>query len=607
MRVKSVEISNFRSIRQQTIAFNDKCLILVGKNEAGKSNILKAIAGGLDSYEYKITPKDKRKRLPTEHLEDKDYHIKYIFNLESDELDAIFNELYSKYAQMQIHFNGEALSVRDLILQHFNQGLWRYDMVEASGYAQYYVLPKNTKILNKLYEVTKDFTDDAGKTYATGSIIDFEKTDCTVEITLEKLTKEITGVLLNYIKETRPDVYLWNYRDEYLLPNNVAIEAFKAKPETCRPLQNIFLLAGISDIAKEFDNADKEDGNYQNLLDRVSTVVTENFAKKWKDLKNIKITLAPNGSNIDIQVKEAVRYNFEDRSDGFKRFVSILLMLSTAVECGEIEDAIILIDEPDNSLYPTGARYLKETLLNLAQKNVVVYSTHSPFMIDKRNIGRHIIVTKNNSDITETEVATESKYSNDEVLLNAIGTSSFEHIKDYNIIFEGWSDCEFFQKAIKSTKHKDIIRKIKDLGTAYSHGCTSIEHITPLLMLAEKNILIFTDSDKPSLDAKEKYKNDNGYQKENWFSFADLGGEKDETIEDYVNNTTLIQNAIDSIGCGKNIADKGEQKVMKFLGDLPREQKNAFKSYLIQNLTAKDIKDEYFTRILKNLGDKIPE
>lgn len=159
-------------------------------------------------------------------------------------------------------------------------------------------------------------------------------------------------------------------------------------------LKNIFELAGFNDIKTAFVNAYTEDGDYINLLSRVSEIATKNFEEKWEDLKGVKIDLSPDGTDIRIKVKEKCAYNMEDRSDGFKKFVSILLMLSTQVECGEIENCIILIDEPDNSLYPTGAKYLRDELINISEKNYVIYSTHSPFMIDKHNIERHIMVKR---------------------------------------------------------------------------------------------------------------------------------------------------------------------------------------------------------------------
>lgn len=44
MILNRIEISNFRSISEETIKFEPQCRVLVGINEAGKTNILDAIA-----------------------------------------------------------------------------------------------------------------------------------------------------------------------------------------------------------------------------------------------------------------------------------------------------------------------------------------------------------------------------------------------------------------------------------------------------------------------------------------------------------------------------------------------------------------------------------
>lgn len=105
--------------------------------------------------------------------------------------------------------------------------------------------------------------------------------------------------------------------------------------------------------------------------------------------------MRPNGSEISIKVANKAKYTFEDRSDGFKKFISVLLMISTKARSNMIgERDIILIDEPDQSLYPTSARFLKEELLKISEKAKLIYSTHSQYMIDSTCIDRHIIVEK---------------------------------------------------------------------------------------------------------------------------------------------------------------------------------------------------------------------
>lgn len=64
MELQRIEIKKFRSIKDMTIEIKEingkKCIILVGKNEAGKSNILKAIAAVFGKYQ--VSTKDQKKR-----------------------------------------------------------------------------------------------------------------------------------------------------------------------------------------------------------------------------------------------------------------------------------------------------------------------------------------------------------------------------------------------------------------------------------------------------------------------------------------------------------------------------------------------------------------
>lgn len=59
MELKRIEIKNFRSIKNGKIEFNHNCLILLGKNEAGKTNVLRAIAAIFEKYP--VSHKDRRK------------------------------------------------------------------------------------------------------------------------------------------------------------------------------------------------------------------------------------------------------------------------------------------------------------------------------------------------------------------------------------------------------------------------------------------------------------------------------------------------------------------------------------------------------------------
>ena len=84
MILTKVDINNFRSIKKQVLDFSDDtCKVLVGINEAGKSNILKA----LSSLNKKYGADCIRRQSLGEDI--KDYNITFYFKLSEVEKESI--------------------------------------------------------------------------------------------------------------------------------------------------------------------------------------------------------------------------------------------------------------------------------------------------------------------------------------------------------------------------------------------------------------------------------------------------------------------------------------------------------------------------------------
>jgi len=104
MELSKIVIKNFRSIKDEQISFDSNCLILLGKNEAGKSNILKAIAAVFGNYP--VQDKDKRKRIDTEKIDD--YFVRAVLRLSKAEIQTIVNRLKKQFTNHdKIVFNSQ--------------------------------------------------------------------------------------------------------------------------------------------------------------------------------------------------------------------------------------------------------------------------------------------------------------------------------------------------------------------------------------------------------------------------------------------------------------------------------------------------------------------
>jgi hypothetical protein len=93
-----------------------------------------------------------------------------------------------------------------------------------------------------------------------------------------------------------------------------------------------------------------------------------------------------------------------------------------------LKNNIILIDEPEIHMHPSGIKYMREELIRIGRNNYVFLATHSEFMIDARNKERHYIATKRNNNTYLKNWEENDDMPNDEVLRQAFGLNLLSEI-----------------------------------------------------------------------------------------------------------------------------------------------------------------------------------
>jgi hypothetical protein len=151
-------------------------------------------------------------------------------------------------------------------------------------------------------------------------------------------------------------------------------------------------------------------------------------------------------------------------------------------------------------------------------------------MIDRDNLGRHLIVKKGN-EITNLTEASESNITDEEVIYNAVGYSIFEELNSKNIVFEGWRDKKLFKVAMdKLPKNYSKLKKnFEKVGLCHAQGVKDIGRVTLMLDLASRKWVILSDSDKPAREHKRSYEGDGP-----WHCYDLLANCKAVTGEDFV-------------------------------------------------------------------------
>jgi predicted ATPase len=553
MKLHRVEIKNFRSIEEETIYFDPQCRVLVGINESGKSNILKALTLLGEDYEPKKKD-DLREALPDEDPISTS-HVWFVFQLTAEEVDEVFEEaakrVLSSAGNPEIVSKGkDKLSLKKFCLDR-NEGLYCINILKETKSSSYWSLGSAYGLLPGWVKPTKacpaDFAVELnGEKFTASKFALLRKADFAdlpeayfENATIEDLSKLVGNEIINVVGDNLPRILFWEYSEDNLLPNSIKIADFSADPKTCVPLKNMFNLAGITDIAAGLEEArEGTDNQFQNYLNRVAQKTTTHFKEVWKEYRDIEFSLKLNADEIIPGIKEKNTHDFARRSDGFKRFVTFLLLISVNVKTKDLTDTLLIIDEPDVSLHPSGARYLRDELIRISKTNFVVYSTHSIFMIDSGEIGRHYIVKKTD-EVTTVMQAESSNIADEEVLFNALGHSVFSVIKETNIIFEGWSDKRLFSIALENS-NATLKAKFKKVGFCHSKGAKAIKTITPMIELANRACIVISDADAPAKDQQKIYKREKGFGTWNTYQEIDASIEA-ITAEDFLKNDYIIE------------------------------------------------------------------
>lgn len=553
MRLSRVQIRNFRSIKNSEIEFDTTCRVLVGINESGKSNILKALAL-LDKDVEPSKKDDLREALPNEDPIEESY-VRFVFKFQKAESDKLFEEVSKGFLMNAKNPDIASRGNKRLALKDFcavkNEGLYTVDILEEKKSFRYWSYGEEFELLKGWQKPTKACPADfvvqlKGQDYQLAKYKFVRRRDLKdvpenylEDALITDLTTLLGRSILSITEGNLPGTLFWEYDEDNVLPNSVKIQEFADDPSSCAPLARMFILAGVDDIKASLEEKRRLTHNqFQNYLNNVARKTTNHFRNVWKDYKNIEFSLRANADQVIPGIKEKNTHDFARRSDGFKRFITFLLLISIDVKTDLLSNTLLLIDEPDTSLHPTGARYLRDELIRISKTNYVMYSTHSIFMIDSGDISRHYIVRKDD-EVTSVEAAGDANIADEEVLYNAVGYSVFAILKEKNIVFEGWNDKQLFLVALESAAI-DVKRKYKDIGFCHAKGVKSIKTITPMVELARRECLIVSDSDKTAKEQQKLYEQDRGFGK--WKIYQEIDPSIEAiTGEDFLKNSYLLK------------------------------------------------------------------
>ncbi len=459
MLLKKARIHKYKSfLAEQVFEVETQVTRIVGKNESGKTALLESLA----KVNYFESNADFR------FNKDLDYPRSELIRVRNDNPKVITCEyvlLDSDVAIIENDFLKGIITERNVYVTTF------YDNTSTtSGISVDFILFKNWLVsIHELSDQSKEIITSAKEmsellalASKNSDLLGMTEVKAKLDNMVSKsngFSDPLEGYIYNiYIKPNLPKA--WYFSDYLSMPCRINLSEFanwsnssSLSKDEYEIAKALFELSGLqaSDIQSE---ANFE--SFKAQLEATSNAITDDMFEYWTTNKNLEIRFeiehADNGQrflNIRIyNTKHRVTLPLKNRSKGFLWFFSFFVWFSK-IQGDKKSSYILLLDEPGLSLHAAAQndlmRFIDE---KLALEYQVIYTTHSPFMIDslKLNEVRTVYDTQNPKVGSIVSDALEEKDSDTLFPLQAaLGYTIAQnlYVSSKNLLVEGISDLVY--------------------------------------------------------------------------------------------------------------------------------------------------------------------
>ena len=245
---------------------------------------------------------------------------------------------------------------------------------------------------------------------------------------------------------------------------------------------------------------DKRDYQLNAATIRLTDAICEiwNPQKDGRDANKLRIKVDGQYLKVVVEDDLGVEVELDQRSEGFQWMVSFYVVFF-AEASDKHKNAILLLDEPGQSLHALKQAEFIETLSKLSEKNQTLYTTHSPFLVGTNELDKVRVVemldrtigTKVNLSLTATDSGAMLPLQ--EALGYDLAQSLFFHKK--NLVLEGLTDMWYLESLSELFK-ADGKAGINDQIALIPANCASkVVYFATILHAQNLKIAALLDSD----------------------------------------------------------------------------------------------------------------
>ncbi|WEL23486.1 ATP-dependent nuclease [Candidatus Nanohalovita haloferacivicina] len=481
MKLISFNINDYRSIDDSGECYlSPSITILAGKNEAGKTSILEA----LESFNFNqeiddgAKPIGKDESLPKISLT---FEIseaeRSLFNEVDNSLTATITKVYPNTYNLDKKLEDVFPGVEDR----------RKEMSEK---LQSVIASRKGKIEKFSSIEMQEFLEEDNISNAVPKIIDeleraiSSNNNNQQANELKEVKEKIKGAYSDFLdykefdkfirrtdfSEALPKFILFDSVEDNI-PNEVGFYDLK---------DNNFVqdLSKISDLDPEIIKQDEDNRAKRKHKKKVNLKLNEDYEQFWTQDAS-KLSVDWDSDSLYFWIEEGAEYYEPSiRSKGKQWHLSFYTKLTA--HANERNPPIVLIDDPGIHLHKKAQEDILRKLESLSEETKVVFTTHSPYLIDPNKLNRIRLIEKENSSGTEiSKIHAGADYETLSPILTAMGAApslGLEASKKNTVVVEGISDYYYLQA------FRELIEKTdSELNVVPSTGDTTMLHIAPIL------------------------------------------------------------------------------------------------------------------------------
>jgi len=137
------------------------------------------------------------------------------------------------------------------------------------------------------------------------------------------------------------------------------------------------------------------------VLNKLSETITDTLKSFLPNIKNVVLKQTDEAAyralhrSVDIVVDDGTPTSLERKGDGVQSLAALGLMRHASQTGASQRSLVLAIEEPESHLHPRAIHQLKDVLLEISKKNQIIITTHCPLFVNRAAIESNILVSDN--------------------------------------------------------------------------------------------------------------------------------------------------------------------------------------------------------------------